>query len=230
MDRAQPFVSAGESQCGSPKDAVHVFGTFAPFGAWRKLNRWDIAAAGEPERLHSLRFDARSSMRSGGPHSPVVSPFDLPVVGRGHLRYRVEASRDSARDYTDFFVDASGIDIYAESLTVELWAPEGVAIAGETEASQGAEVGVLDEYIAPTTTRIGSALRPVGTLHTYARAGVPHAVPPRAQHYAVLSGEQPALSIGTTPIAASAAASGPVGGVDTITLASDSIVLWEVAP
>ncbi|MCR9162849.1 MAG: hypothetical protein ACE37F_14115 [Nannocystaceae bacterium] len=234
--RAQPIVSAGEPFCAhsAGEKAVHAFGAFDPFGVeeWGDVFYWHWGRSSDREWLYSLRFEVLSSLRTGGPLAPVGDPAKnlASAASRGHLRFRVEASRLDGREPTDFYCDASGVDIYARDVRVELYAPDGIDIAGDEDASQGGGLGVLDEYIAPSVTRIGSALRPVATLHTYAAAASLHPVPPRAQRYAVLSGETPDLLVGNTTVMANAPATGPIGGVDGLRVEADSIVAWEVAP
>lgn len=233
--RAQPIVSAGEPFCAhsAGEKAVHAFGAFAPFGAeWGEIFYWHWGRNSDREWLYSLRFEVFSSLRAGGPLSPVGDPSNElgPAASRGNLRFRVQATRLDSREPTDFYCDASGVDLYARDVRVELYAPEGVDIAGDEQASQGGSLGVLDEYIAPSVTRIGSALRPVATLHTYAASAALHPVPPRAQRYTVLSGETPDLLVGNTTVMTDAPANGPIGGVDGLRVESDSVVVWEVAP
>lgn len=233
---AHPSISAGEPECPSRsgREGVHAFGVFAPFGAeWASVDGWDFGSRTSPERLYSLRFDVFSQMRLGGPHSPSVYPLrSLPAApSRGLLRIRVQASRCDGRGCTDFFCDASGVDIYANHVHVEVWAPTGIGVAqADAEATQGASLGVLDEAVAPSVTTIGSSLRGTATLHTYAAAGESHPVPPRASRYAILTGALPDLQIAGTNVVSGAPASGPVGGVTAIQLAADSVVAWEVAP
>ncbi len=213
---------------------MHAFGAFSPFGAtWRPIGHWDFGDKCKEERLFSLRFDVSSQLRAAGPHTPVEYPLrELATASsQGHLRLLVSASRRDGRSLTEFFCDASGVDIYADHVHVELWAPEAMGSArGDSQASQGASLGVLDEVFAPSVTRIGSALRGTATLHTYAQAAEPHPVPPCAIRYAVLSGEQPDFLISGATVAAGAPASGAVGGVTGLRLTADSVIAWEVAP
>ena len=212
---------------------MHVFGEFAPFGAaWQKVFCWSFGDLRAPEYLWSLRLETLSRLQAGGPHAPADNPKqDLePSHARGFLRYRVQADRFDGKLGTDFFCDSSGVDLYANHVRVELWAPSTVAVAGETQASQTAGLGVLDEYIAPAVTRIGASLRPIATLHTYAQAATLHPVPPKAQRYTVLTGEQPDLYVGTTSVVAGAPSSGPIGGVDGLQVQANAVIVWEVAP
>lgn len=232
---AQPVVSAGEPTCASRsgEGSVHAFGPFDPFsGQWRAIAHWNWGDRSDPERLFSLRCDTRSSIRTGGPHAPVEGALRAldPSPTCGFLRLRVHASRSDGKASTDFFCDASGVDIYANHVHAELWAPDPVVSAGSAEASQGATLGVLDEVVAPSVTRIGSSLRGRATLHTYAAAGADHPVPARATRYAVLSGGTPDLQIAGIPVVGGAPAVGPVGGIESILLDENSVVVWEVAP
>lgn len=234
----QPVLSAGEpyEACRVENSFAHAFGPFAPFGGasgtrWRSIGHWDWGGRNDPERLWSLRFDVLSQIREGGPHSPVEEPLDLAAApSHGLLRVRIDATRWQGRGCTSFFVDAAGVDVYAEHVHAELWAPVGVGSAGQGEASQGASLGVLDTVYLPSVTKIGSSLRPVGTLQTYASAGEAHPVPPRATRYTVLSGSSPNLRMGTSTVHFAAAPSGPTAGATAIELASDSVIAWEVAP
>lgn len=232
---AQRCLSAGQPNSAdrSGEKTVHAFGQFDPFGAtWGKIFGWSFGERCSEESLWSIRLDTLSSVRTGGPLTPVPDPRQLqPSGSRGLLRYRVQADRIDGKLGSDFFCDSSGIDIYANFVRVELWAPAPIGVAEPgTQASQAAGLGVLDEYVSPAVTRIGSSLRPIATLHTYAQAAAIHPVPPKAQSYAVLTGEQPDLYVGGSSVVAGAPAAGPIGGVDGLQLTANAVIAWEVAP
>lgn len=232
--RAQPILSAGQAHCAdrAGRFAVHAFGPFDPFGAeWKNLFSWEFGETCSEEWLWSIRVDTLSSVRTGGPVAPVADPRQLPPSGaRGHLRYRVLTDRIDGKLGSDFFCDSSGVDLYANFVRLELWAPASIGSADSDAQASQAGLGVLDEYVSPAVTRLGSSLRPTATLHTYAQAATPHPVPPKAQRYTVLTGDQPELYVGTTSVIASAPSSGSIGGVDGLQVPNDAVIVWEVAP
>lgn len=228
--------SVGRAFCAD-QTAHHVFGGFLPFEPdtqWVRIEGWRFISRQQTcERLLSLRTSVFSSVRSVTEPVPPLSNCDLEkgcALAKGLLRLRVVAIRAGHEAQCFFLSPGSGLDLHAEALVVELYAPRTMRIA--TRDNPGgflADGDVLDEQIHPRVSSIGEAVRTKGTLHTYIRAGEVAEIPPYACGFrfsdpgANVDGLVGGVTVPFSP-------QGNPGGLTGIRSNVDGIGTWEIAP
>ncbi len=204
-------IGASRLSCRSG-DFAHVFGPYSlqpwhvlqPVGAgWgsqeRPAHDGRNASGGceHDELLFSVRSRVSTSLRDTGAtaQGPLLDIASRPAVGLGLLVLRVAVARAGTKSQVFYMSAGSGIDLYAEAVSVELYGPSGVGPAGKLGPTVSSNL--LDERVQVQISKISTPQRSKALLHTYGIGQMP--VPPyatRMQHSRAAT--SPVGRVGTT--------------------------------
>ena len=241
MSDVRRGTAAARGVCLTPGYAMAV-GPFDPFAVaatttpWEVVETWNHRVDGPCEALLSLRFAVFSRLSTQRVlREDALSESTLRTSkvapGGGLLRAEVSVTRAQARASKTFLVGSGGIDVFGSSLRVSLLAPPGMRADGQADfpvTPRG--FGVLEEVWTPLLGEDGATLRPRARVQTYCARDVRAPVPASAVHYTVLGTRPAAVTLRAGAFSVVAPTSGPVGGVESIEIDADAVVVWEVEP